>query len=71
MILGEDGSLMGLMSFQLYDYEYTGAIRVSLYNDWINETTSSVPEPATLVMFATGSLALLPRLLRRRKRQAG
>ena len=50
-----------------YDYGYTGGLRVSLYNDWINQTMASVPEPGTIVLLITGA-GIFP-FLRRRKRK--
>jgi len=50
------------------------ALRTSLYNDWITETMGStaVPEPSTLVLFASGALGSLPflRCQGKRKRAA-
>lgn len=43
------------------------AIRTSLYDDWINETMTSVPEPSSIVMFASLGLTLL--LFRKRFRR--
>ena len=65
MWINDSGEVVAISNFNRVGF--TGGIRVSQYSDWINNTTSSVPEPSTLVIFATGSLALLPRLLRRRK----
>ncbi len=61
--------LVGISAFVRGNSNTTGASRVSLYNDWIDETiaTNSVPEPSSLVMFAFGSLGLL---LRRGRKEA-
>jgi hypothetical protein len=66
--------LTGIMDFTtgpgtaglLYGFS-TGALDVTQYSGWIDETRADVPEPGTLIMFATGSLALLSRRLLRRK----
>jgi hypothetical protein len=52
------GELVALNAFQWSNYRDTGAIRVSEYNTWIDETIA-VPEPTTWVMLLT----LLPCLL--------
>ncbi len=65
--------LVGISQGWIDDLGYFGdtmALRTSLYNDWIYETmeaNSSVPEPSTLVIFASGMLALLPAVRRRRR----
>jgi hypothetical protein len=64
--IGGTTYLVGINCFEAEYYSYSGALRVSPYDEWISSTTQ-VPEPGTLLMFASGSLALLPRLLRRRK----
>jgi hypothetical protein len=49
---------------------FSGAIRVSLYNSWIDQTIgSTVPEPATWIVFASG-IPFVGLLVRRRRRQA-
>ena len=59
--------LVGINSFEAGSYTASGAIRVSRYDEWIQTTMADVPEPSTLILVASGSLAFLPRLLRRRK----
>jgi len=56
-----DGSmqLVGLSAFILGNHNTTGATRISLYNDWIDDITS-VPEPSSLVLLSlVGSITLL------------
>jgi len=61
--------LVGINSFASSGYDYmssSGAIRTSLYTDWIDEHTNPVPEPSTLAMM----LGLLPFLMGFRRRFA-
>jgi len=62
--------LVGVTSFVDAGFTYfssTGAVRTSLYTDWIDETTNTaVPEPSTFIMM----LGLLPFMLGFRKRFA-
>jgi hypothetical protein len=71
-VFDQNGKFIGLMDYQLYDHTFTGAIRVSLYDTWINQTTADVPEPGTLAilstLFATGAGARVIRRLRRRRK---
>ena len=67
--------LVGIDSFDygLYDYDcYSGAIRVSLYNDWIDQTIASVPEPSVfaLIVAATPAFVFPTRRQRPRPRTA-
>ena len=44
--------LVGIADFRIGDYNYgslTGAIRVSLYNDWIDQV-SGIPEPSIVAL---------------------
>lgn len=53
--------LVGINTFTRGNNNLSGAIRVSLYNDWIDETMAlhtEVPEPSTFVMFGLGMLSL-------------
>lgn len=59
-----DGSLMGITGFHISSPNYgaaSGALRVSLYTDWIYETQATVPEPATLSLLIFGGLVFLRR----------
>jgi hypothetical protein len=49
--------LVGISSFGIADL-MTGAIRVSLYNDWIDDTIAqnSVPEPSSIAIMSIGLL---------------
>ncbi len=67
-LFNNEGQLIGLMNFGYGNQNaYTGGIRVSLYNEWIDETlaSSQVPEPSSFILFL-GTLAFLP-ILRRLK----
>jgi len=44
----------------------TGAIRVSLYNDWIDSTMALVPEPSSAMLLGMGLVGLLARHRMRR-----
>lgn len=58
-----DYQLMGISGFYFGDYHYgsdSGALRLSLYNDWIDEVMASVPEPSTILLLGL-SLAFLSR----------
>jgi len=56
--------LVGINDFSRGNSDFTGAIRVSLYNDWIDETIAAnggptaVPEPSSFVLFAMAMLGL-------------
>ena len=59
--------LVGISSFTKGDLNYgssTGAVRTSLYTDWIDEHVNPVPEPSTLAMM----LGMLPFLVGFRRR---
>lgn len=63
--IGNESMLVGINSFEAGNYNWSGALRVSLYNHWIY-STMGVPEPATIALLATGAVTVL--LLRRRRR---
>ena len=60
--------LVALNDFALGNYAYSGELLVAPYKPWIEQTTTSVPEPGTLVMFAAGALILLSIYALRRRR---
>lgn len=66
--IGGQMHLIGISNFVRGQNTMTGGLRLSLYNDWIDETMASnqVPEPATWVMFASGMLGALAARRRRR-----
>jgi hypothetical protein len=54
--------LVGVSAFVRDNFNTTGATRVSLYNDWIDETitANSVPEPSSLALLSLiGTVTLL------------
>jgi hypothetical protein len=56
--------LVGVNDFMWRNYGaggYSGAIRVSLYNDWIDTTMASVPEPGSIGILVIGAFGLLRR----------
>jgi len=53
---------MGISGFYLGDYHYgsdSGALRLSLYNDWIDGVMASIPEPSTVLLLFAGAPLLL------------
>jgi hypothetical protein len=80
LTVGEDTYLAGINAIGdgphrpgLMYLNSTGSVDISQFNDWINDTMESnaVPEPSSLVIFGTLSLAGIPYLLRRRRTSAG
>jgi hypothetical protein len=66
----DQGRLMAVSCFEWGSSAYTGGIRLSLYNDWIDTTIgAAVPEPATWIIFASG-IPFVGLLVRRQRRQA-
>ncbi len=65
----DSGDLIALSSYGWSDNAGNGGIRISDYNEWIDETMASnnpsVPEPSSLVLFV-GAMSLLPFLVRAR-----
>jgi len=64
--------LAGIHSFSGGNSTLSGAIRVSLYNDWIDATMAanppaSVPEPGSLIIFSMGMLGLGASRFRKRQ----
>lgn len=67
--VGGEMLLNGILALNVDGYDYWGAseaVRISLVNDWIDETMTTVPEPSTLLLLLGGAPALL--LRRRRER---
>ena len=61
-----DMQLVGLTAFGRGNHNTTGATRVSLYNDWIDSTITSVPEPSSLVLLSlVGTVTLLVSRIRK------
>lgn len=62
--IGGDMQLVGITSFVRGDYGYyglTGSLRVSLYNNWIDDVIANhAPEPSSLILLLVGA-AVLPR----------
>ena len=63
----DQGQLIALSCFEYAHNKYSGAIMVSSYNDWIDQTIgASVPEPATWVIFVSGAPFLFSVIRRQR-----
>lgn len=58
--------LIGISNFVRGQNTLGGGIRISQYNEWIDSRVNPVPEPSSLVLWATATLSGLA--LRRRKR---